>query len=478
MLQKGRIFLSWLTMTLFILFFAGLAVPGLPKSQFLPSLLAANGLVLVIILAVTLVAGRAYCSMLCPLGIGQDFIFWLAKRRKKNRRKFAFRREWRLLRYGVLAVLALALLLGFTQIPALVDPYSIFGRILTDLLALPAAYAWNGLAGLEETYTSFPVWMKTDILRPAAAAVLMAAAYFVILAVLAWRYGRAYCNRFCPVGTLLGTISRYSLFRPVIDSSRCIQCGACEKTCRSACIDVAHGFIDTSRCVDCFDCVAVCPKGALTFSRPLPVKQPSTEEGISRRDMLITTAVAVGTVAAGLARSQTVVPALIGTGKGKKGILPPGAVAADAFAQRCTACHLCVSRCPSGVLVPSVLENGVMRIGQPYMDFSRGYCVYNCNFCSQACPAGAIRPLDLAVKEQTKIGIARYAQFHCLISRDGIVCGNCARHCPVQAITMVENNDGRSYPHVDGSRCIGCGSCEYHCPAKPAAISVSTLPKV
>ena len=112
------------------------------------------------------------------------------------------------------------------------------------------------------------------------------------------------------------------------------------------------------------------------------------------------------------------------------------------------------------------------------MDFSKGYCVYNCNFCSQACPAGAIRPLDLTVKEQTKIGIARYAQFHCLIARDGIVCGNCARHCPVQAITLVENRDGRSYPHVDGSRCIGCGSCEYHCPAKPAAISVSPLPKV
>ena len=96
----------------------------------------------------------------------------------------------------------------------------------------------------------------------------------------------------------------------------------------------------------------------------------------------------------------------MGTGKGKKKILPPGAVSADAFAQRCTACHLCVSRCPSGVLVPAVLENGALQMGQPYMDFSKGYCVYNCNFCSQACPAGAIRPLELAVKEKTKIGIA------------------------------------------------------------------------
>lgn len=477
MLQRGRIVLAWLLMGVMVLTFGGIVAPVLPQWQFLPALLAGNLRVIAVFVILTLLLGRIYCSVLCPLGISQDFVFWLAKRRKKNRRKFAFRREWRLLRYGVLAILALALLLGFTQIPALVDPYSIFGRIVHDGLGLPAAYGWNALAGFNESHGWIPALSKTDILWPPLAAMALAGAYFLVLSVLAWRYGRAYCQTFCPVGTLLGTLSRFSLFRPVIDGSRCIHCGACEKTCRSACIDVAHGFIDTSRCVDCFDCVAVCPKGALTFSRPLPVKQPSTEEGISRRDMLITTAVAVGTVAAGLARSQTVVPALIGTGKGKKGILPPGAVSADAFAQRCTACHLCVSRCPSGVLVPSVLENGVMRIGQPYMDFSRGYCVYNCNFCSQACPAGAIRPLDLAVKERTKIGIARYAQFHCLIARDGIVCGNCARHCPVQAITMVENNDGRSYPHVDASHCIGCGSCEYHCPAKPAAISVSTLPK-
>ena len=159
-------------------------------------------------------------------------------------------------------------------------------------------------------------------------------------------------------------------------------------------------------------------------------EMPETE-GISRRDMLITTAVAAGTLAAGLARSQPLIPGLLGTGKGKKAVLPPGALSLTDFSQHCTACHLCVSRCPSKVLTPAVLENGIMQMGQPYMDFTRGYCVYNCNFCSQACPAGAIRPLQLDVKQQTKIGIARYAQFHCLIAREGIICGNCARHCPV-----------------------------------------------
>ncbi|WP_288277926.1 4Fe-4S binding protein [uncultured Megasphaera sp.] len=456
MLQRGRIVLSWLLMGAMVLTFAGIVAPVLPQWQVLPALLAGNLLVIAVIIVLTLLLGRIYCSVLCPLGISQDFVFWLAKRRKKNRRKFTFRRERRIVRYSILMLTGLAFLAGLSGFVGLVDPYSIFGRIVHDGLGLPVAYGWNALVGVNESHGWIPVLSKTDILWPPLAAMALAGVYFVVLTVLAWRYGRAYCHTVCPVGTLLGTLSRFSLFRPVIDGLRCIHCGACEKTCRSSCIDVAHGFVDTSRCVDCFEL---------------------SGEGISRREMLLTTAVAAGTIAAGLARSQTVVPALMGTGKGKKKILPPGAVSADAFAQRCTACHLCVSRCPSGVLVPAVLENGALQMGQPYMDFSKGYCVYNCNFCSQACPAGAIRPLELAVKEKTKIGIARYAQFHCLIARDGIVCGNCARHCPVQAITMVENNDGRSYPHVDGARCIGCGSCEYHCPAKPAAISVSTLPK-
>lgn len=485
MIQKGRIFLSWLTMAAVLLSFGGVVTPFLTRWQFLPALLASNVLAIAVILLVTFFCGRLYCSVLCPLGISQDAIYWLAKRRKKNRRKFTFHKEQRWVRYGILAAVALSLLMGISLVPVLVDPYSIFGRIVTDILAVPVSYVWNGLAGLSLGW--LPIISKVDILPLAGPAVVMAGVYFLVLSIFSWRYGRWYCNTLCPVGTLLGTISRFSLFRPIIDRSRCVQCGQCEKICRSSCIDVAHGIVDSSRCVDCFDCISICPKGALSMSHR-GRKQSAVErteekeapempetEGISRRDMLITTAVAAGTLAAGLARSQPLIPGLLGTGKGKKAVLPPGALSLTDFSQHCTACHLCVSRCPSKVLTPAVLENGIMQMGQPHMDFTRGYCVYNCNFCSQVCPAGAIRPLQLDVKQQTKIGIARYAQFHCLIAREGIICGNCARHCPVQAITMVENRDGRSYPKVDGSRCIGCGSCEYHCPAHPAAISVSPM---
>ena len=347
MLQRCRIVLAWLLMGVMVLTFGGIVAPVLPQWQFLPALLAGSFWVIAVIVVLTLLLGRIYCSVLCPLGISQDFVFWLAKRRKKNRRKFAFRRERRIVRYSILLLTGLAFLAGLSGLLGLVDPYSIFGRIVHDGLGLPVAYGWNALAGFNESHGWIPALSKTDILWPPLAAMALAGAYFVVLTVLAWRYGRAYCQTFCPVGTLLGTLSRFSLFRPIIDDQRCVHCGACEKTCRSSCIDVARGFVDTSRCVDCFDCVAVCPKGALTFSRAFPVKGPEktpSGEGLSRREMLVTTAVAVGTVAAGLARSQTVVPVLLGTGKGKQKILPPGAVSADAFAQRCTACHLCGGR--------------------------------------------------------------------------------------------------------------------------------------
>ena len=172
MLKKGRIFVSWLTMTAVLLSFGGLAAPFLPRLQFLPALLAANVLVIAFILIVTFLCGRLYCSVICPLGIGQDAIYWLAKRRKKNRRKFAYHREQRWIRYGILTAVAISLMLGISLVPALVDPYSIFGRIVTDILAIPASYVWNGLAGLSSGW--LPTISKVDILPLVVPAAVMA----------------------------------------------------------------------------------------------------------------------------------------------------------------------------------------------------------------------------------------------------------------------------------------------------------------
>ena len=187
MLQRGRIVLSWLLMGAMVLTFAGIVAPVLPQWQVLPALLAGNLLVIAVIIVLTLILGRIYCSVLCPLGISQDFVFWLAKRRKKNRRKFTFRRERRIVRYSILMLTGLAFLAGLSGFVGLVDPYSIFGRIVHDGLGLPVAYGWNALVGVNESHGWIPVLSKTDILWPPLAAMALAGVYFVVLTVLAWR---------------------------------------------------------------------------------------------------------------------------------------------------------------------------------------------------------------------------------------------------------------------------------------------------
>ena len=309
MIRKGRIIVSLGMLLVMVLTFGGLLAPVLPHWQFLPALLAGNFLALALILAVTFLFGRVYCSVLCPLGISQDLVIWLSGRRRKKRRAFAFARERRGLRYAVLFLAGLSILFGYPLFLGLVDPYSIFGRILNDLFALPVSYGWNAIVGLSERYDWLPLLMKAEVQQPSAWAAVLAGIYLIVLVALSWRHGRAYCHTICPVGTLLGTVSRFSVFRPVIDADRCIHCGACERTCPSACIDAKTGVIDSSRCVDCFDCLTICPKDALHFSRSHhaqqkvrmtetePADTPPSGPVMTRRELLGTTALAIGTVA-------------------------------------------------------------------------------------------------------------------------------------------------------------------------------------
>lgn len=341
MLRKGRMILSSGMLLVMVLTFGGLLAPVLPHWQFLPALLAGNVLALALILAVTFLFGRVYCSVLCPLGIGQDLVIWLSGRRRKKRRSFSFTRERRGLRYVVLLLAGLSLLSGYTLLLELTEPYCIFGRILNDLLAVPVSYGWNGFVDISERYDWLPMVMKAEVQQPTAWAAVLAGVYLLVLVALAWRHGRAYCHTICPVGTLLGTVSRFSVFRPIMDADRCIHCGACERRCPSSCIDAKHGVIDSSRCVDCFDCLTVCPKEALHFSHSrrmagketVPEDRPSSGAIMTRRELLGTAALAVGTVAAGLVRSNPILSAAASAETAGRGaaILPPGAQDAKSF---------------------------------------------------------------------------------------------------------------------------------------------------
>ena len=450
------------------------------KLQFLPAVLALNAGAVVFLLLLTLVFGRVYCSVICPLGVMQDVAAWFGKKQKKNRYTFSPARQW--LRGGVLILFIAAMLAGAGSLAALIAPYSSYGRIAGNLFA--PLYGWcnNLLAYFAERAGSYAFY-ETEVWLKSVPTFVIAALTFIIICTLAWRNGRTYCNTICPVGTVLGFFARWSWLKPVIDTDKCVNCKLCARNCKASCIDISRHRIDYSRCVACMDCIGKCHKGAISFSpasfrkksiRKTEPETPSTDkgEGASRRSFL--TATALVTAAVTLKAQEKKVDGGLAIIKDKQiphrntPVVPPGAWSAQHFARHCTACQLCVSACPNQVLRPAA---DLMRLMQPEMSYERGYCRPECTRCSDVCPAGAIRPITLADKSATQIGHAVWIKKNCVPLTDGVECGNCARHCPAGAIQMVPSDAGDpgspKIPVVNEERCIGCGACENLCPARP-----------
>ena len=191
--------------------------------------MALNVTVVAILLVLTLIFGRIYCSVICPMGIFQDIAAWFGKRAKKNRYSYSPAISW--LRYTVLGIFVIALIAGIGSLAALLEPYSAFGRIASNLFAPVYAGINNLLAYIAERAESYAFY-STDIWIKSMPVFAIAVATFIIVALLAWKNGRTYCNTICPVGTVLGFFARFSWFKPVIDSSKCVNCKACEKTAR------------------------------------------------------------------------------------------------------------------------------------------------------------------------------------------------------------------------------------------------------
>ena len=270
MLRKIRITLAaicFVAVTLLFLDFTGtlhLWFGWLAKIQFLPAALALNFVVIAILLVLTLLFGRIYCSVICPLGIFQDCVSNLSSRRKGKKARFSYSKEIKWLRYGVLVLFVIALVAGLNALVALLAPYSAYGRMVQSLLAPVWQWGNNLLAWIAERQDSY-AFVTKDVWLKSLPTLIVAAVTFVVVVVLAWRNGRTYCNTICPVGTTLSFFSRFAMFRPVIDKSKCKSCHACERKCKAACIDVDNHKIDYSRCVDCFDCIDSCRLGALKY---------------------------------------------------------------------------------------------------------------------------------------------------------------------------------------------------------------------
>ena len=482
MLRKIRVALAVIFITgitLIFLDFTGTVhtwLGWMAKIQFLPALLALNVGVVAALVVLTLIFGRLYCSIICPLGVMQDGFAALGRRARKNRYRYS--KALNALRYGMLALLIIAFLAGLGWVVALFAPYSAYGRIVQNLLGPVWAAANNLLASAAESADSYAFY-RTEVWVRSWPVFTVAVVTLVVLAVLAWRNGRTYCNTICPVGTVLGFLARFSWLRPVIDTSRCNGCGLCARNCKASCIDSKTHTIDYSRCVACMDCIGKCHQGAISYTRrkASPHSKPADAKGAapesaSRRLFIITSAVAAGTAA--LKAQEKKVDGGLAVIEDKKiparntPVVPPGAKGLRHLAEHCTACQLCVAACPNGVLRPST---SLDRFMQPESSYERGYCRPECTKCSEVCPAGAIVKIDLPEKSSTQIGHAVWIKANCVVLTDDVDCGNCARHCPAGAIMMVasdpSNPDSRKIPVVNEERCIGCGACENLCPARP-----------
>lgn len=429
----------------------------------------AAGLGLFALLLVTWLFGRFYCGALCPLGIIQDALAWLARRpgRPLAPEGSGARAFQNLLPFLSLGAVVGFLLAGRAFVVSVLGPYAYVGGFLLGWLLAP---------DLQEYASGHPLAVLLFFfLSPLTLAVV---------GLSLWR-PRFVCQFLCPVGAMLRLAAARGRWRLQVGAG-CVGCGRCARVCNSECIDFKNRTIDDSRCVRCGNCVADCPRDALRLApagglagapgevappleatpAPTPSAPAAAVADPSRRELLYNGAVAAGAcVAAWLwARGGSgPEPALEVSPNGAP--LPPGAMSIREFAARCTHCNLCAGACPTGVIFR----------GQPLiLGLGAKACAHDCRVCSQVCPTGALRPLTLEQKQRLRIAKIVFAPAQCL-AFSGNECCRCADACPNGAMSKNVSPTGFKLPRLDPARCIGCGACVVACPANPRALTVEAV---
>jgi ferredoxin len=411
--------------------------------QFSPALAAMGWTtfytVFFIVLAV--VFGGIYCSVLCPAGIVQELAFKAGKAIRLSRVRYK-----RGIRYWPLLIAAaITLAMGFAGLANLLDPVGWFGRLTAPVVEFSRdmlygsdyAAGYYGIAGL-------PIILATVLL--------------VLVPVFS---GRWFCDRLCPVGAVLGTFASLSRKQIQIDRENCTSCHACEKACPARCINSGKREIEAERCVLCLECLDSCPMGAISHG---------SDFSASRRRAIASGLAWMGTLAFLSARS--VRAGILSFANRVGTVLPPGAVNADRYFQKCIGCQSCSAACPVGIIKP------MLPGAQPELRFDLGFCQYECNACSLSCPSGALTPLSVDDKKRTRLAKTSFSLEKCVVITEGTACGACAEICPVHALVMVEQGgDLPPKPEYHPEHCIGCGACLYVCPARPTAFQIAGLVK-
>ncbi|MDY6875671.1 MAG: 4Fe-4S binding protein [Chloroflexota bacterium] len=432
-------------------------------------------------LGLTLVFGRVWCGWLCPLG---TLLEWVRFRETRFLGKTWFLLPWRKVKNLFLLLILAAALFGNLSL-LILDPLALLTRTMTASV-LPALN--HAVTAVESALYPVPFlrppldWVERllrgpvlPVKQPVFAQNVLIVTLFLGILALNRLADRFWCRYLCPLGALLGLLSKVSLLRPVVGAT-CNRCAQCVAVCQVDAIDTRRDYeIVPAECTVCLDCLAACPEKGIGFRlhwRPAPAR----EYDPTRRQVLA----ALATGAVGVAVLRTGVRA-----KQPHPLLlrPPGIEDEEAFLARCLRCSQCMKVCPTSGLQPVLLEAGLEGLWTPRLVPRLGYCDYGCNSCGQVCPSGAIPSLDLASKREAVIGVAVIDRNHCLPWAHGTPCIVCEEMCPtpekairLEEVTMSDDRGEPAVvqrPYVLPDLCIGCGICEYQCPVEgKAAIQV------
>ncbi|MDI6804144.1 MAG: 4Fe-4S binding protein [Bacteroidota bacterium] len=441
-------------------------IPALLKILFYTGV-TTIGLIFIILL--TFAFGRVYCSTLCPIGTLQDIVIYL-KRKINLRERFQYKKSPYIYHYLLFILLTIFTVAGSTTLLNLFEPFSNYGRILTNtaepLIILTNNFISN-ILGDFQLYFVYVIPLRKISLDILAIPIL----FFALIVYMSYSQGRLFCNSLCPAGALLGLISRFSIFKIVINETACNECGACEKVCKANCIESETKRIDFASCIGCFNCIKSCPTSGVIYAG-IKLRNASTSLVVfnsSRRNFFKYNIIPVAVTSLPvMSITDTIGIQRNGFQDARKHpISPPGSISIEHFKSLCTACHLCVTSCPTHVLYPTLFDYGIDGILQPKLNYDASFCNYDCNICTLICPSGAILPVDVPSKKLIQIGRTHFVKEDCVVIDKKKECAACAEHCPTKAVKMAPYEGKLKLPELNNDLCTGCGACEYACPTTP-----------